>query len=708
MKNYIVSLLFCFATAFAAHCQTSDPVVFEIAGQKIHKSEFMKEFLRSIGQSPEAAPTACTYEKRKKLEEYVDLFVNYRVKLADAFSLGFDTMPTLVNELASYRAELASPYLMDSVTMQNVLNEAYERNHYVLHAAHILIRVDGSASPSDTLMAYNMAQEAYQRAVAGEDFYALSSEYADKQIPPDQRQFRRKNNREGDLGAFTVFDMIYPFENTSYSLQPGEISKPIRTRFGYHVIKLISKSEYYGNTTLQHIWVSGGNRPEKAESRIKLAYSKLREGVPFERVARDYSDDGATNTNGGLLSDMPLPQMPPEYIEEIAKGLKCGEYSAPFHTIYGWHIIKLIRRDVIPSLEELTPLYKQKLSRDKRNNEPQEVFVEKNLKKYGFVDYTTTYGSWKLNNGSWTFTAPKKVTKKSTYASSLAPVCEAITDSVFRKRWIFDSTQLSDHRPLMELAGKLYTVDDFCKFIAMNQTYSLTMNHEKYVAQKYKNYIGKVLMDYADSQLETENPDFADLMNEYRHGLMIFAYNDKYVWSKAITDTLGFVEFYSQASLTHQYDNPVDSIYFWNERARVNVVYVPDSAILHPDKALKIVEKAAKKGWSSNEMVERLSAKVDKQYKDSIVVKLDLYEKGNQRALSSNEWRKGVYVHPEGHGYLILQVQDILDPERKDIREARGYYINDYQNALESQLVNRLRNKYNVVIHQDVIDEITY
>ena len=192
---------------------TDNPVIFEINGKKIYKSEFMKEFLRSVGKDPKAAPTACTYEKRQALEEYAELFVNYRTKLEDAYALKFDTLPDLIKELSGYRNELAAPYLIDSVTMNNILREAYQRNHYALQAAHILIRVDPNASAEDTLKAYNKAMECYKRAKAGENFYELAYENSEERVennilPTDDP--RRKNF--GDLGTFSVFDMIYaPF-----------------------------------------------------------------------------------------------------------------------------------------------------------------------------------------------------------------------------------------------------------------------------------------------------------------------------------------------------------------------------------------------------------------------------------------------------------------------------------------------------------------
>ena len=174
------------ATMLCASAQTTnDPVIFEIGGKPIYKSQFMKDFLKSIGQDPAASPTACTYEKRKALEDYVQLYVNFQSKLADAYAMGLDTVSSLCDELGVYRKELAAPYLIDSATMQGLLREAYERNHYALHAAHILVPCPETATPADTLKAYNHAVELYQKALTM-DFYKLAQQEMYDQRVKDQ------------------------------------------------------------------------------------------------------------------------------------------------------------------------------------------------------------------------------------------------------------------------------------------------------------------------------------------------------------------------------------------------------------------------------------------------------------------------------------------------------------------------------------------
>ena len=246
MKKVLATLLFAMLMMGVSAQTANDPVVFEIGGKPILKSQFMKEFLQSIGKDPAAAPTACTYEKRKALEDYVDLYVNFRTKLADAYSMGFDTTKSLREELAMYRKELAAPYLIDSATQQSILREAYDRNHYALHAAHILVPCDEAASPEDTLKAYQHAMELYEQALTADDFYTVAQQEMRLQRqndrnPETRAQADQVNPLEGDLGYFTVFDMVYPFESAAYNMKPGEVSKPVRSRFGYHIIKLVDR-----------------------------------------------------------------------------------------------------------------------------------------------------------------------------------------------------------------------------------------------------------------------------------------------------------------------------------------------------------------------------------------------------------------------------------------------------------------------------------
>ncbi|MBQ9864058.1 MAG: peptidylprolyl isomerase [Bacteroidales bacterium] len=696
MRKVFLTLFFAASVLASVAQNANDPVIFEIGGKNFYKSQFMKEFLKSMGRDPQAAPTACTYEKRKALEDYVQLYVNFQTKLADAYALGYDTSQLLNNELAGYRRELAAPYLIDSTTLSNLLHEAYERNQYVLHAAHILVPCQENAVPADSLKAYNHAMELYQQALNAPNFYTVAqqemrAQRLDNRDPLVREKANEINPTEGDLGCFTVFDMIYAFESAAYNMTPGQVSKPVRSRYGYHIIKLFDRYKFYGKSQVAHIWIS--NNTNKAEGKIKDAYSKLQSGIDFGVVAKNYSDDRSTADNGGIMPELAPNQLPADYVAQLANGLEVGEYTKPFHTQYGWHIIKLLRKETLPDFESMVPYYKSRMTRGERSTKPQKIFIQQCKDRYNFVDYTQVVTS-------------KKKAKKVTYAADYKQVRAFVSDSIFSAIFHYDSNQITDMRPLFKIGDKEYNNRQFAWYIHKHKKVHQLCNIDSLVAEMYDGFISSKVLEYANNRLELDNEDFRNLIEDYRHGLMIFRYNDRIVWSKALQDTVGFERFYQEASTKHNINDTNDAVYFWNERARTHIYTVPDSTVLNRAKAMKVLKKAMKKGWESAQLIAALN---DKSKKNNFVSdELQLLEEGNQSLLSSNEWREGMYIHDADSGYQIIVVEKMLAPCLKSRDEARGYYLNDYQNYLEEQNNLALRKKYNVIIHQDVIDDIVY
>jgi len=350
----------------------------------------------------------------------------------------------------------------------------------------------------------------------------------------------------------------------------------------------------------------------------------------------------------------------------------------------------------MPDFESLIPYYKSRMTRGERSTRPQHIFIEQCKQKYNFVDYTKVKTSKK---------------KKAPYAASLDAVRAVMTDSVFSAIFNYDSNQITDMRPLFKIGDRQYNSRQFARYFYKHKKVYPICPLDIFVADRYKDFVDAMVLKYADDHLEEDNAEFGDLVDEYRHGLMIFSYNDIKVWGRALRDSAGFEAFYNRMAPTHSYDDTNDAVYFWNHRARVNVVTVADSACLAPAKAVKLVNKAVDKGWGMSDLQGKLNDKVSKKKctaEEPVTIELQVVEAGNQTLLSKNEWGKGVYTHPMEKGYQILIVEQILQPELKSRDEARGYYLNDYQNYLEEQNNIELRKKYNVVIHQDVIDDITY
>lgn len=672
-----------------------NPVVMEVGGQKIAKDEFMKDFMSSVGERLAAKPGVTEAEKRQTLDEYVELYATFRAKLKDAYALGFDTMPNLIEELKTYRDELAAPYLIDSATLERILHEAYDRNHYSLRAAHILIMVSPDASPEDTLKAYKRIMGLRDRIMGGEDFFAVSSEEVHRQQPEAPT---RPN--EGDLGYFTAFDMVYPFENAAYALKVGEVSMPVRTRFGYHIIKLLDKVEMFGKCDLAHIWLMGQDSTMR-KYEINDCYNRLVDGQDFAIVARQ-SDDRTTNGNGGLMPNATLNNIPPEYVD-VAQHLKDGEFSKPFFTQYGWHIVKMVRRDTLPPYESMVPYYKQKMTRDQRGEESRKAFTLSSMKRYGIQDLTKTPVPQPKG---------KKRKKKEPVKmqASLQQLYDIVPVEATRNRWNYNDSMVTDIHPILTMPGKSYTTLDLARYISTHQRGERPLKSEYFVNMKYSDFIDSVVMVYVDSRLEKDNPELAAVVEEYRHGLMIFNYNNAMVWRKALHDTAGFADFYARESSTKRMDNPDDSVYFWKTRARVVTVNVVDSACIAPAKAAKILKKALKKNKGSLEMKDMLTEAVGKKCTAPrpVSVAPDLVEMGHQNLLSAGQWQKDVYLSPKTKGYRAVVVEEVMPPMLKGQMEARGYYMNGFQNEVERKHNDMLNKKYNVKINYDVVKQISY
>lgn len=672
-----------------------NPVVMEVGGQKIAKDEFMKDFMSSVGERLAAKPGVTEAEKRQALDEYVELYATFRAKLKDAYALGFDTMPNLIEELKTYRDELAAPYLIDSATLERILHEAYDRNHYSLRAAHILIMVSPDATPEDTLKAYKRIMGLRDRIMGGEDFFAVSSEEVHRQQPEAPT---RPN--EGDLGYFTAFDMVYPFENAAYALKVGEVSMPVRTRFGYHIIKLLDKVEMFGKCDLAHIWLMGQDSTMR-KYEINDCYNRLVDGQDFAIVARQ-SDDRTTNGNGGLMPNATLNNIPPEYVD-VAQHLNEGEFSKPFFTQYGWHIVKMVRRDTLPPYESMVPYYKQKMTRDQRGEESRKAFTLSSMKRYGIQDLTKTPVPQPKG---------KKRKKKEPVKmqASLQQLYDIVPVEATRNRWDYNDSMVTDIHPILTMPGKSYTTLDLARYISTHQRGERPLKSEYFVNMKYSDFIDSVVMVYVDSRLEKDNPELAAVVEEYRHGLMIFNYNNAMVWRKALHDTAGFADFYARESSTKRMDNPDDSVYFWKTRARVVTVNVVDSACIAPAKTAKILKKALKKNKGSLEMKDMLTEAVGKKCTAPrpVSVAPDLVEMGHQNLLSAGQWQKGVYLSPKTKGYRAVVVEEVMPPMLKGQMEARGYYMNGFQNEVERKHNDMLNKKYNVKINYDVVKQISY
>lgn len=667
MKKIVV-LLTLFVLSLCSVAQTDNDVVIEVAGEKITKEAFLKMYNKN-----NLTPGKID---KNDLDAYLELYINYKLKLLQAKELGLDTIPSYLEEVDKYRQQLIIPYLNDAEVTQSLIEEAYERTKTFVRASHILISLPENANPADTLNAYNKAMSIRERALKGEDFNALAKQYSDDPSAKDRKEQNYKGNG-GELGYFTSMTMIYPFENACYSMEVGEISLPIKTRFGYHIIKLTDKiPAFFSTFDVAHIWVGIDKRPEQeSKAIIDDVYAKIQEGqITFDSLVKLYSDDKSTASVGGVLKNQKVNTVPANYIEEASK-LKIGEVSAPFKTAFGWHIIKPVSYKAIPSLEQQRKTIEDRISKDERSFKSLESFESKAKLEYGFVEDK----------------------------DGLKEIEKILTDSVFNATWIIP-TEFSDNTELFRIGDFSFTINDFAKEIEKHQRIQPAEYIPTYIEKVYNTVVLEQVVNYADSKLEEKFPELKAEIQEFSDGVLIFSITDRMVWNKSLIDTLG-LQTYFEANKQK---------YNWEKRVSTTLWSV-EAAEKDKSKIEKLLKKSIAKSWTNEETKEKLSKKlkIKEDIDKKIIYKWGKYEKGDNKTVDALLWSdtsqvKGTIKSQETKNKKLtfLVLDSWLDDEPKELDDCKGLVTSDYQVFLEQQWISDLRTKYQYKIYRDVYDTI--
>lgn len=642
--------------------QTSNTVLMTVGGEEVTTQEFLSVYAKNNTKNDAM--------DRASLEEYLDLYINFKLKVREAEELGLDTAATFKSELAGYRKQLTQPYLTDKLMEEDLLREAWERSKYDLRASHILVKLDKNATPADTLTAYKKAMAIRNRLMKGEDFAKVAVEVSeddgvrDRTDPATGRALKGNN---GDLGFFTVLDMIYPFETAVYGLKVGEISRPVRTDNGYHIIKLTAKNPALGKLTVAHVFI---NVPKDAsdesaatlKAKIDEAYTKLEAGEKWEDVVTKYSDDKGSAAKGGQLPSFGVNQIVPEFIEAIAGINDNGGYSRPVKTAFGWHIIKLIDKKGTRTFEEDKASLKNRLIRDKRMAKCKESVINRVKAENNFTENT----------------------------GALTEFYAVVDTSIFSGKWTADRAA-NMNKTMFTFGSKSYTQKDFARWLADQKARKAGDNPSVYVNEKYKLYQDEIALDVEDSRLESKYPEFKTLMKEYRDGILLFELTDQKVWSKAIKDTTGLTAFHERNK----------NKYMWDERLDASIYTCKDAAVAK--NARKLAKIQAKKNLSDADILKKINT-------DSIPV-LRIQSKyflHKENSLIDNiAWSKSITPDQViDSSVVFVVVRGIVQPTPKTLREAKGMITADYQNELEKEWIEQLRNKYPVTVNRDVFESL--
>ena len=636
-----------------------EKVLLNIGNEKISADEFLAIYQKNNVDGEVL--------DKKSLEEYLELFINFKLKVKEAETLGLDTAASFKNELKGYRDQLAKPYFVDEEVNAYLLQQAYSRKLKDVRVSHILVRVDKYATPEDTLAAYNKIMEIRSRIAGGEDFNEVAAEVSEdpsaRDMPAQGYQPPRQGNR-GDIGYFTVFDMVLPFEEAAFSMKEGEVSQPVRTEFGYHLLKLQSIRPALGSVQVAHLFLKMPDNATAADSVILAAradsiYKALQAGARWDEMVKELSDDKSSSENGGKLPWFGSNRMVPSFIDGIRSIADTGQISKPVLTSYGWHIIKLVDKKPVRSFDEEKADLKQSLSKDKRSNKSKESIIRRIKQEANYQ--------------------PNHKALEAFYA--------VVDSSVYKRKWEADKAA-GMNQTIFTLGNQNYNQHDFAAFLAKHQTINSKETIPYFVDKVYNEWVDEQAIAYEDARLEEKYPEFKALVKEYRDGILLFDLTDKMVWSKAISDTSGLQNFY---------ENNKEN-YLWGKRLKATVITSDKRADV--EKALELINS----GMSPEEVKEVL---VNDKPLDVMIVNKK-FSKGDNEFADKVEWKAGtspVYSGTAGNYGLVI-VEEIVAPEHKTLGEARGLITADYQNYLEARWIKELRDKYPVVVNEKVLNDL--
>ncbi len=609
-----------------SYSQKKQEVLFTVDNEPVTTAEFLKVFNKNRDIVDE--------ENKKTIEEYLELYINYKLKLKQAYQIKLDTVTAYKQELKKYREQLILPYLKDSKVTELLVKEAYERMKNEVNASHILVLLNPKATPKDTLRAYNKIIEARTKVMNGAAFNEIAKQYSEDPSA-------KKNG--GNLGYFSTFAMVYPFENVAYKNKIGTVSMPFKTSFGYHIIRVNDRRISKGEVEVAHIMIQ--NKKEDAafaKKQINEVHAKLLQGDAFDFLAKQHSDDKNSAIRGGRLAKFSASRMIKPFSDVAFSLENIEDISKPFETQYGWHIVKLLKKHPVKNYDELKDELSKKIEKSQRAAIVGKSIAGKLKKQYSIVVNKSSFDAYMKNDTT------------------------IISKSV--------------ENPIVTINDKKVLLKNL---IAYNNS-----QQKKTLKVAYEDFLNQEIITYYKDNLESTNVDFASIIQEYKDGLLLFDLLQDKIWTRAEKDTLALRNFFNENR----------SNYKWKQRANLILASCtkPDKAslvkeLLSQNKTIKEIKQTVNEGATINVLfsegiLEVGNEKLPKEY---------IFQKGVSK----------VFKHDKNH-YVIIKATKIIAPTLKKLKEAKGLIINDFQKYIENKWITNLRTSYKVKVKKKVLKRI--
>lgn len=641
----LFSLFLLIIFAIALHAQKN--IIVTIGDNKFTKEEFELIYRKNNTQLNDESEI-------KTPEEYVDLFIDYKLKVIEAENRGMDTIQAFIDELAGYRDELAKPYLTDVTVTDSMVREVYFRSVNDIKASHILLNIPPDATPEDTLKIYNKIIDLRNQFISGEHTF--------QELAINNSNDPSVHQNGGDLGYFKAFSMITAFEDAAYNTPVGEVSMPVRTQHGYHIIYVTDLRKTEGEVKVAHImkiFKNINNITPEEEKRYKAEldsiYAELKKGADFGKAVRDHSDDRSTVKNDGEMSWLNRTFGVDEFID-AAFAMEIGDISEPIRTPYGWHILKLNDKRAPRTFEEMEYELGLKVKRDAdRSKHSKQSYLSKKRTEYNFTRYD------------------QNIEKFINYLRSQG-------DTLYNEI----SPEMMK-LPMFKVAEVNYTVADFMKLQNIKKKNSGNFLTNLLISH-IEAYADEVIDFYENTTLESKHPEFKQIMQEYRDGMLLFAIMQEEVWNKAAIDVDGLQAYYEK--------NP--SKYLWDTHFAGLLIRATNQEAYDSCKTLiangitdekTILERINTDGKTNIRITRGRWAKGDNDRIDYFIFD------GKEPSRFNKDLE---FVHGE-------MVEAGLP---KTLEEAKGLYIADYQKVLEQEWMEYLRKKYKVKVNKKLLKQV--
>jgi peptidyl-prolyl cis-trans isomerase SurA len=620
-----------------------EKVIVTVGKDEVRVDEFWYAFEKNNQAS---APYA-----KEEIDDYLQLYINFKLKVVEAKHLGYDTMAIFKEEFAEYRSQLENSYMVSDTETERLVLEAHGRLRQEVKASHILLMLDADALPKDTLIVYQKLIDIRNEIIAGADFGAMAVQYSEDPSA--------KSNK-GQLGYFSAMQMVYAFETAAFTTSVGEISMPVRTQFGYHIIRVDDVRASEGKVKVAHIML----QPPSAQSQEKIMqlYEQLNAGADWAQLCAENSADRRTSQTGGELAPFSKGQIVAEFSEAAFALTEPGEISDPFQTQFGWHIVKLIEKIPPAPFEEMEEELTQQVKRDARY-EVNKIVLINNLKQTHHL----------VEN-----------------ATSLDKVLEAPKSMFIKSRWRFDSTWRNNPAILFRIEAQSYTIGDFLVDISTVQPQDSTSG---FLYKQYTSYRDKSLIDYEKNHLGEKYPEFKYLVKEYYEGILLFSIMEDEVWNKAVEDTTGLKSYYE------------DHIEAYRQVSEVQAIMVKSDSLQVIEQVQAEFERIKPQELLSEDEKQRIESK----FNDSSTLSLQIVQ-GNFKTADEPVFKSflqpGDTVQQDEAKWYYLNVLNIIKSDIPPLDKVRGSVLADYQTYLEKNWIEQLRGAFPVNINEKTLSYV--